>query len=77
MKTQQAEVTRRGMLDMQVCVPEDWTDEQVVSFANGQNPRGTTQGWEIRREGSKYLNGDPERSICSDREGFVHIMLDA
>ena len=77
MKTQPAEVTRRGMLDMQVCVPEDWTDEQVVSFANGQNPPGTLEGWGIRREGDKYLNGDSERNSCSDRAGFVHIMLDA
>uniref|UniRef100_A0A6H1ZZV0 Uncharacterized protein n=1 Tax=viral metagenome TaxID=1070528 RepID=A0A6H1ZZV0_9ZZZZ len=32
-----AEVTKTGALDMQVCVPEDWTGEQVVEFANNEN----------------------------------------
>ncbi len=29
-----AEVTRHGALDMQVCAPSDWTDEQVKEFAD-------------------------------------------
>jgi len=70
-------VTRRGSLDMQVCVPADWSDDQVVEFASIANPCGTVDGWGIRREGSKYLAGAPERRICEDRKGFVHITLDA
>lgn len=71
------EVTRIGALDMQVCVPEDWTDEQVVTFANAENCCGTELGWQIRREGSPLLAGAPERRPCADREAFVHVMLDA
>ena len=67
------EITRYGILDMQVCVPKDWTDEQVLEFAEANNPGG----WQIRREGDPFLNGDPERVPCDEREGFVHIMLDA
>lgn len=68
------EVTHNGLLDAQVCVPEDWTDEQVLAFA----PLcGTVAGWQIRREGSPWLKGAPERNPCLEREGFVHIMLDA
>lgn len=72
-----AEVTRFGLIDMQVCVPSDWSDDQVVSFANTENPCGTQNGWQIRREGSRLLAGAQERVPCTDRAGCVHIMLDA
>lgn len=71
------EVTKRGALSMQVCVPGDWTDEQVKEFADRENLCGTTNGWFIRKEGDKALNGDPERNPCTDRAGCVHVMLDA
>jgi len=72
-----AEVTRTGALDMQVCVPSEWTDEQVKDFANMENMCGTTLGWQIRKAGDRLLKGDPERQSCAQRTGFVHIMLDA
>ena len=72
-----AEVTKTGAIDMQVCVPTDWTDEQAKAFADAQNPSGVTHGWCIRRHGDRLLNGDAERVACADRSGFVHIMLDA
>jgi len=71
------EVTRKGVLDMQVCVPTNWDDEMVVDFANISNLCGTAHGWSIRRNGSEWLNGAPERNPCHERDGFVHIMLDA
>ena len=69
-------VTKRGILSMQVCVPDDWDDDQAVEFANKENPAGTTGGWCIRRQGDKALAGDDERVKCTGREGYVHIMLD-
>lgn len=71
-----AEVTKHGLIDMQVCVPDSWNDKQVVEFANRENLCGTSNGWSIRREDNPVLNGDGERVTCSDREGFVHIMLE-
>ena len=71
------QVTKRGALDMQVCVPADWTDEQAKSFADRKNMCGTELGWIIRRQGDKALGGDPERQPCLIRVGYVHIMLDA
>lgn len=71
------EIIRRGVLDMQVCVPKGFTDEQVKAFAEDKNRCGTTAGWQIRREGSEYLAGSPERAKCSKRENCVHIVLDA
>ena len=72
-----AEITRRGLLDMQVCVPKEWKDADAVLFAEKENKCGTTGGWQIRREGSKYLSGNPERAKCEKKDNFVHIMLDA
>jgi len=74
---QKPEVTREGLLDMQVCVPEDWIDSQVEEFANKENCCGTMSGWRIRKEGSELLDGSPERNPCAKRKGCVHITLDA
>jgi len=74
------EVTRCGVLDMQVCVPSSWSDLRVKRFADRANPCGTEHGWCIRKEGSPLLRGDKERTPCNDiqnRSKFVHIMLDA
>jgi hypothetical protein len=71
------EITRRGALDMQVCAPADWNDEQVLAFAEQVNPCGTSAGWQIRREGDSALQGAPERQPCAGQKGFVHVMLDA
>lgn len=73
----QAQVIRRGALDMQVCVPADWSDEQVKEFANRENLCGTEHGWHIRHQGDTFLKGAPERVQCSDDPNFAHIMLDA
>jgi hypothetical protein len=70
-------VTKFGLLDMQVCVPGEWGDEQVVKFAQGEYPCGTTGGWQVRKEGDSLLGGCPERVACEGRKGFVHVMLDA
>jgi hypothetical protein len=70
-------VPKVGLLDMQVCVPSEWTDKQALEFAEGENPCGTQHGWSIRREGSEHLSGSPERVDCCELEGFVHIMIDA
>ncbi len=71
------QVTRIGLLDMQVCVPSEWTDSEVLTFAEASNPCGTSGGWAIRRAGDKALAGAMERVPCQKRDGAVHIMLDA
>lgn len=65
-----------GILSLQACVPEDWTDEQVLELAEKKNPCGTTNGWFIRKQGDSLLNGSDERVQCAGRKGFVHIMID-
>jgi len=72
-----AVILRTGFLDMQVCVPKDFTDEQVKEFADSYNPCGTKNGWLILKQGSKYLGGADERVVCSRKDDHVHIVLEA
>ena len=72
-----AEVTMSGPLDMQVCVPESWTDGEILFFAEREHPCGTENGWSIRKKGSRFLAGVGERVPCEERDRFVHVMLDA
>lgn len=69
--TDEAQVTRRGALSMQVCVPLDWDDAHVKAFADRENLCGTENGWFVRK------GREDERVKCESRSGFVHIMLDA
>lgn len=71
-----AEVIMAGALSVQVCVPDDWPDEAVKTFAEQQYPCGTSVGWRIRTDAER-LAGNTERNPCAQRGGYVHIMLDA
>lgn len=55
---------------MHVCVSDEWTNDQILAFAEGRNPCGTPNGWSIYTDGP-----DPERVACADRVGCVHIIL--
>lgn len=68
---QKPQVTKYGILDMQVCVPNAWTDEEVIDFANANNPSGTENGWRVVDK-KRVICYDPGRRAC----GFVHVMLD-
>jgi hypothetical protein len=70
-------VTRAGALDMQICVPASFSDAEAIGFAEKEYPCGTTNGWQIRKQGSEMLVGMPERNPCSTRKDFVHITLEA
>jgi len=68
-------VTRRGFLDMQVCVSKGWTDKQAEEFANSENPTGINSKWSMKHTGDPYLGGDDERVQCEERQGCIHIAL--
>ena len=71
-------VTRMRLCSLQVCVPKDYTDEQVEEFANRDSPTGIKSDWRIRKQGDPMLDGDAERVPCGDesRKDCCHIMLD-
>jgi hypothetical protein len=65
-------VTGESLLSIQVCVPAEWTNEQVQSFMR-RHPCGTTGGWRMREGGAH------ERVKCKGadaRKGYVHVMGD-
>lgn len=76
--SQEATVTYRGFLDMQICVPVDWTDTQAVEFAEKENPCGTRHSWRIRTADARVPDYKT-RVKCehASRPNFVHLMLDA
>jgi hypothetical protein len=71
-----AEIIRRGLFAIQVCVPKDWTDQQIIEFAEEANPCGTERGWQIRRYLEEEANYQ-ERGQCMDHENHVHLVLEA
>jgi hypothetical protein len=70
-----ASVTKRGALDMQVCVPSDWSDEQATQFGNRESMAGTENGWVIRTADDPAQRGAPTRVQCASLQNHVHIML--
>lgn len=77
-------VTLFGILHLQVCVPNTWSDEQVEEFANAESPTGLPCRWTIKRQpeydvelaqGRIKESGAHERSACTDRAGFCHLLL--
>jgi hypothetical protein len=70
-----AQVVRTGLMDMQVCVPKDWSDEQAEQFANGSRPTGLDHGWKLREAADRAQNGAPIRVQCEQDAANVHIML--
>jgi hypothetical protein len=71
----QAQVTRFGLCDLQVCVPKSFTDQQAEEFANAEHPTGIASQWRMKKTGDETLGGDPERVQCAQLDDHVHIML--
>lgn len=65
-------VTRHGILNLQVCVPKEYTDKQAEEFANNANPTGVSSRWEIMPESEME---DLQRVQCEDHPENVHILL--
>lgn len=68
------QVTQRGLLHCQVCVPKDWTPEQARDWLQSVNPAGTRAGW-IFVDSSEQLSGDQPIVECRLRNGFVHMVF--
>lgn len=71
-----AEVIRIALMDLQVCVPKDATDEEATDFVNTTNPTGISSRWAMKKEGNPTLVGYPERVNCEDRADHVHIVFE-
>lgn len=69
------EIVRISFLAMQLCVPEDFTEAQILEAAERLNPSGTTNGWILAKEGDMALKGDPERVPCLAHPEKVHVLV--
>lgn len=70
-----AQVTRRGFLDLQVCVPKEWTDKQAEDFANDDSPTGIESRWALRDADCPAQAGAPIRVQCEQCAENVHIIM--
>ena len=70
-------IIRHSLLSLQVCVPSEWTDQQIVEWVEGENPAGRNLGWQIVRKGREELGGGLERHPCDDYAGNVHVLVEA
>lgn len=50
---------------LRLCVPGDWTDLQVLEFAEDEEPCGAKCGWKICGE----------RLACRDGDGMAHVIV--
>jgi hypothetical protein len=71
----EAMITRRGLIDMQVCVPSEWTDAQAEDFANRANPTGIRSPWRLRAADDPAQAGAQIRVTCAECADNVHIMM--
>jgi len=69
-----AQILRRGVFGISVCIPKDWTDQQVIDFVEADSPCGTADGWQPSARTEENCN---KRIPCEDREGYMHMVLDA
>lgn len=69
------QVLRVSLFAAHVCVPADYTDQQVEEFVNKDSPTGIASKWRICRNGHAFLGEDAERVVCEDRKGCVHMLL--
>lgn len=69
------EVIRSPLLYVQICIPEDWTDEQALEFVETEKPSGLSLGWQIHKQEEGALGGACIRAPCDQKDGFVHVVF--
>jgi len=72
---QEASILRNSVFIVQVCVPKDWTDQEVIDFTERECPNRGTFNWSIVRTGDRLLDDNPRRVNCAENENFVHMVL--
>lgn len=65
-QAQQPEVLRHNFISMQLCVPKEWSEEEILRFAREQCP----VRWEIVTDGP-----DPTYVSCPEKSEHKHVVL--
>lgn len=69
------EIIKQRAMGMQLCVPEDWSQDDILRFAEKEAPCGTTNGWFLCDDGHPSLGDSPARVPCAQQDGFVHVVV--
>lgn len=63
-----------GLCACSVCVPADWTKEQIESEANRKSPTGISSKWGISEE-PKFATGHENGCDCDQVKSRKHWLL--
>ncbi len=61
-------VVRRSLVNIQVCVPNEYTKDQIEEFINTEEPTGIQSSWR--------LDESVARVTCASCNGNVHVILE-
>lgn len=65
-----------GLACMSVCVPNDWTREQVAEVANRMRPNGLPTDWQVS-EAPQFAGGEPNPCPCNaDPDNRTHYLVE-
>lgn len=63
-----------GIVFLSLCVPADWTKEQIEEAANVLHPTGIQSSWAISDE-SHFASGQTNPCECERGPSFKHHLL--
>lgn len=65
-------VLNQNVFSLQLCVPKDWSNDQILKWVETVNPCGTKAGWQIVNEPDR--KGNPARNPCAD---MIYLVVEA
>ena len=75
MKATDGVVLRMNLCGLRVCVPREWSNDEITDFANTERPTGIKSCWVVAENGASVLGGDQARIRCADDREKVHVVL--
>lgn len=70
---EQPYIVQQDASTLVVCVPDDWTNDEIRTYANVACDRGLSHGWLLRSDDTE--NEMEFRIPCCSRESHVHVLL--
>lgn len=64
------------LVSVQVCVPDNWSNDQVIDFVQRMPVSWEKEAWEVRKDGDVLLCGHPAKTPCKKKPGYIHMFLD-
>lgn len=59
-----------------LCGSSEWTESEILAYAEEHRPAGTSRGWALVSEGDSRLGGSRQRTPCPDTGRVaVHVVV--